>query len=90
MWSKNTTVTLAQIRTSICEKTGAKTFPQILVGGEFVGGCTDLFDKWKAGEVCTYTAPSCVQVAKSLIPVQPVQCTDCLSNCLLVTDSEEA
>eukprot|EP00281_Chroomonas_sp_CCMP1168_P024498 CAMPEP_0206228144 /NCGR_PEP_ID=MMETSP0047_2-20121206/9011_1 /ASSEMBLY_ACC=CAM_ASM_000192 /TAXON_ID=195065 /ORGANISM="Chroomonas mesostigmatica_cf, Strain CCMP1168" /LENGTH=161 /DNA_ID=CAMNT_0053651365 /DNA_START=143 /DNA_END=628 /DNA_ORIENTATION=+ len=42
-----------QVRTSVCELTGAKTFPQIFINGEFVGGCTDLFDKWKAGEAQT-------------------------------------
>ncbi len=30
---------------------GRYTFPQIFVGGEFVGGCTDLFDAWKVGRL---------------------------------------
>jgi cysteine synthase A len=35
-----------QIRTALAAKTGWKTIPQIFVGGEFVGGCTDAFDAW--------------------------------------------
>ena len=27
------------------------TIPQIFVGGEFFGGCTDIFDAWKNGTV---------------------------------------
>jgi cysteine synthase A len=40
-----------QIRAALRERTGSATIPQIFVGGEFVGGCTDLFDGWKAGRV---------------------------------------
>jgi len=28
---------------------GVATLPQIFIGGEFIGGCTDLFDRLKAG-----------------------------------------
>jgi cysteine synthase A len=28
-----------------------QTIPQIFVGGEFIGGCTELFDAWKDGRV---------------------------------------
>jgi cysteine synthase len=30
-------------------RTGAVTIPQIFIGGEHVGGCTDLFDAWRDG-----------------------------------------
>jgi cysteine synthase len=40
-----------QIRAALAAKTTWKTIPQIFVGGEFVGGCTDAFDAWKAGRL---------------------------------------
>ena len=33
-----------QIRLALREKTGYVTIPQIFIGGEFIGGCTELFD----------------------------------------------
>jgi cysteine synthase len=38
-----------KIRAVLAERTGAKTIPQIFIGGEHIGGCTDLFDAWRAG-----------------------------------------
>ena len=38
-----------EIRKVLADQTGAKTIPQIYVGGTHVGGCTDLFDKYKDG-----------------------------------------
>lgn len=38
-----------EIRTVLADQTGAKTIPQIYVGGTHVGGCTDLFDAFKDG-----------------------------------------
>ena len=38
-----------KIRAVLAERTGARTIPQIFVGGEHVGGCTDLFDAWRGG-----------------------------------------
>ena len=40
-----------RIRDLLCDRTGMQTIPQIFIGGEFVGGCTDVFDGWKAGSV---------------------------------------
>mmetsp|Transcript_36688 Transcript_36688/g.57313 ORF Transcript_36688/g.57313 Transcript_36688/m.57313 type:complete len:263 (+) Transcript_36688:203-991(+) len=40
-----------RLRTSVCSRTGSKTFPQVLIKGEFVGGATDMFDMWKNGEL---------------------------------------
>jgi cysteine synthase len=40
-----------KIRAVIAERTGAKTIPQIYVGGEHLGGATDLFDGWRRGDV---------------------------------------
>ena len=40
-----------QIRAALIDRTSFKTIPQIFVGGEFVGGCTDIFDAYKDGEL---------------------------------------
>ena len=40
-----------QIRAALIEHTNFKTIPQIFVGGEFIGGCTDLFDAFRQGQV---------------------------------------
>jgi cysteine synthase A len=40
-----------QIRAALTARTTWKTIPQIFVGGEFVGGCTDAFDAWKSGRL---------------------------------------
>jgi cysteine synthase A len=39
------------IRDVLKEQTAFETIPQIFIGGEFVGGCTDLFDGWNEGRV---------------------------------------
>ena len=39
------------IRQVLKDKTGCVTIPQIFIGGEFVGGCTELFDGIKEGSV---------------------------------------
>lgn len=38
------------VRDVLEARTGMKTIPQIFVGGEHVGGCTDVFDTWKTGD----------------------------------------
>jgi cysteine synthase A len=38
-----------EIHTALTARTDVKTIPQIFVGGELVGGCTELFDAYKAG-----------------------------------------
>ena len=40
-----------KIRAVLAERTGAPTIPQIFVGGEHIGGCTDLFDAWRNGSL---------------------------------------
>jgi cysteine synthase A len=40
----------AQVRAALTSRTTWKTIPQIFVGGEFIGGCTDAFDAWRAGK----------------------------------------
>jgi cysteine synthase len=38
-----------QIRAALTARTSFSTIPQIFVGGEFIGGCTDVFDAYKQG-----------------------------------------
>jgi cysteine synthase A len=33
----------------LAARTGAKTIPQIFIGGTHVGGATELFDAWRGG-----------------------------------------
>jgi cysteine synthase A len=40
-----------RIRGVLAERTGSGTIPQIFIGGEHIGGCTDLFDAWRAGKI---------------------------------------
>ncbi|HEY8507209.1 MAG TPA: cysteine synthase A [Steroidobacteraceae bacterium] len=40
-----------RIRAVLAQRTGARTIPQIFIGGEHIGGCTDLFDAWRAGTI---------------------------------------
>lgn len=40
-----------QIRNALIEHTDFKTIPQIFIGGEFIGGCTDLFDAFRQGQL---------------------------------------
>jgi cysteine synthase A len=37
------------IRNALAHRTSIRTIPQIFIGGEFVGGSTDLFDAWRNG-----------------------------------------
>jgi cysteine synthase A len=39
------------IRAAIRERTGLKTIPQIFVGGQHIGGATELFDAFKDGRM---------------------------------------
>jgi len=40
-----------KIRAVLAVRTGAKTIPQIFVGTEHIGGCTDLFNAWRDGSI---------------------------------------
>jgi len=41
----------AKIRAALSARTSLATIPQIFVGGELLGGCTDLFDAYKRGRL---------------------------------------
>jgi cysteine synthase len=38
-----------EIRAALTARTSFSTIPQVFVGGEFIGGCTDVFDAYKSG-----------------------------------------
>ena len=40
-----------RIRAVLADRTGAKTLPQVFIGGEHIGGATDLFDAWRNGNI---------------------------------------
>ena len=40
-----------KIRAALREKTGSKNIPQIFIGGQYIGGATDLFDSQKEGDL---------------------------------------
>ena len=40
-----------KIRTALRKRTGWTTIPQIFVGGEFLGGCTDIFEAYQDGRL---------------------------------------
>ncbi|HEU4589422.1 MAG TPA: cysteine synthase A [Steroidobacteraceae bacterium] len=40
-----------KIRAVLADRTGAKTLPQVYIGGVHIGGATDLFDGWRKGSV---------------------------------------
>lgn len=41
----------AKLRVALRERTKCNTFPQIFIKGEYIGGCTDLFDRCKDGSL---------------------------------------
>jgi cysteine synthase len=40
-----------RIRAALTARTGVATIPQIFVGGELIGGCTDVIDAFRAGQL---------------------------------------
>jgi cysteine synthase A len=40
-----------RIRAALAARTGMTTIPQLFVGGELVGGCTDTLDAWRSGRL---------------------------------------
>jgi cysteine synthase A len=40
-----------RIRAAVSAQTGIRTIPQIFVGGTLVGGCTEVFDAYRSGEL---------------------------------------
>jgi cysteine synthase A len=40
-----------KIRAALNAQTGCQTIPQVFVGGEFIGGCTETFDAFRSGDL---------------------------------------
>src|SRR5262245_49528594 len=55
-----------KIRAALTARTSVATIPQIFVGGEFVGGSTDLFNAWKQGRVQNLLANARVQYDRGI------------------------
>ena len=41
----------AKVRAALTARTSVSTIPQVFVGGELIGGATDVFDSWKEGRL---------------------------------------
>jgi cysteine synthase A len=39
-----------KIRAVLAARTGAKTIPQVFIGGTHIGGATEMFDAWRNGK----------------------------------------
>jgi cysteine synthase A len=55
-----------KLRRALKERTGWNTLPQIFIGGEFVGGCTDLFDEGINGKLRGRLAASGIMLAEDI------------------------
>ena len=56
-----------KIRDVLEQRTGMATIPQIFIGGEHVGGCTDLFDAWKEGRAQVMLDQAGVSYARDIM-----------------------
>lgn len=54
-----------RIRAALSSRTGVTTIPQVFIGGQFVGGCTDLFDAWKDGSARSLLESSGVEYLRN-------------------------
>ena len=50
-----------RIRAALAARTGVTTIPQLFVGGQFVGGCTESFDAWRSGRLQSLLEGASVQ-----------------------------
>ncbi len=55
-----------KIRAALRERTGSKTIPQVFVGGQFIGGATELFDSQKDGELAELLEKNSVAYNKNI------------------------
>jgi cysteine synthase A len=55
-----------EIRAVLTDKTGMKTIPQVFVGGEFIGGCTEVFDACRDGSLQKLLDQAHVQYDKTI------------------------
>jgi cysteine synthase len=40
-----------RVRAVLAHRTGSPTIPQVFIAGKHIGGCTELFDAWRAGSI---------------------------------------
>jgi cysteine synthase A len=62
-----------KIRAALTARTSCTTIPQIFVGGEFVGGCTEVFDAYKQGRLQQLLSRSHVVFDES-VEIDPYGC----------------
>jgi len=62
-----------KIRAALAARTSMSTIPQVFVGGEFVGGCTEVFDAYKEGRLQELLANSKVEYDRS-VDIDPYSC----------------
>ncbi len=43
----------SKIRTELLRRTGQPTIPQVFIGSEWIGGCSELFEAWESGELAS-------------------------------------
>ena len=55
-----------KIRAALRERTGSKTIPQVFVGGQFIGGATELFDSQKDGKLAELLEKNSVAYNKDI------------------------
>ena len=55
-----------KIRAALTDRTEMKTIPQVFVGGEFIGGCTEVFDSFREGRFQELLEKNNVQYNKEL------------------------
>jgi len=56
-----------RIRAALGARTAMTTIPQLFVGGEFVGGCTETLDAWRTGRLQSLLDTSGVDFDRSAV-----------------------
>jgi cysteine synthase A len=56
-----------RIRAALGARTAMTTIPQLFVGGEFVGGCTETLDAWRTGRLQSLLDAAAVDFARSAV-----------------------
>ena len=62
-----------KIRAALAARTSMSTIPQVFVGGEFVGGCTEVFDSHKEGRLQKLLANCRVEYDRN-VDIDPYSC----------------
>jgi cysteine synthase A len=56
-----------RIRAALAARTAVTTIPQLFVGGEFVGGCTETLDAWRTGRLQSLLVAAGVDFDRSAV-----------------------